>query len=219
MCHEPIRDRSAEYNHTVIALGVITILITISRLVFKQFFHPAKKLGSDDWAIFATLAICIAGLVIGIRGAAANGLGKDVWTLTIDEISRFALYFYVMEILYLAGISLVKLSISLFYLHLFSASVRPALLWATVIFNILYGLIFVTGAIFQCTPVNYYWTQYVEGSEGRCMNINLFGWLNAAIGLAIDLWMIILPLSQVLPLNLHWKKKVGVAIMFLLGTL
>jgi hypothetical protein len=148
-----------------------------------------------------------------------NGLGRDVWTLTTTEISQFVLYFYVSEILYLAGISLVKLSISLFYLHLFSTIVAPAVLWATVIFNVLYGLIFVTGAIFQCTPVDFYWMQYLDATDGHCININLFGWLNAAIGLIIDIWMLILPMSQVLPLKLHWKKKVGVAIMFLLGAL
>lgn len=198
---------------------MVTIVITVTRLIFKQFFHPAKKLGADDWAIFGTLAICITGLVIGIRGLTANGLGKDVWTLQTSEISQFVLYFYVLEILYLAGISLVKLSISLFYMNLFAATVAPAVLWATVIFNILYGLIFVTGAIFQCTPVDYYWRQYLDASDGHCININLFGWLNAGIGLVIDLWMIILPMSQVLPLRLHWKKKIGVAIMLLLGTL
>ncbi|KAK9441801.1 Extracellular membrane protein, CFEM domain protein [Metarhizium brunneum] len=217
-CQAPIRDRSAEFNNTVIALGVIAIFITATRLAFKQFVHPAKALGADDWAILGTLVICVAGLVIVLRGMTANGLGRDVWTVTPAQISRFVLYFYVMEILYLAGISLVKLSISLFYLRLFAATVRPAVLRATVAFNLLYGLIFVTGAIFQCIPVDFYWEQFFDPAEGACININLYGWLNAAIGLAIDLWMIALPMSQVLPLRLHWKKKVGVAIMFLLGT-
>jgi hypothetical protein len=214
-----VRDRSAEYNETVLALAVVTIVITVTRLVFKRFFHSAKRLGTDDWAIVGTLAICIAGLVIGFCGLTPNGLGRDVWTLTTTQISQFVLYFYVMEILYLAGISLVKLSISLFYLHLFSPVVSLLVLRATVTFNILYGIIFTTGAIFQCTPVDFYWRQYLDDTHGRCININLFGWLNAGIGLTIDLWMIILPMSQVLPMRLHWKKKVGVAIMLLLGTL
>ncbi|KAG8420083.1 hypothetical protein J3459_011395 [Metarhizium acridum] len=217
-CHAPVRDRAAEYNSTYIALGVVAIFITTTRLVFKQFFHPARELGSEDWAILGTLVICIAGLAIALGGMTANGLGRDVWTVTAAHISRSMLYFYVMEILYLAGTSLVKLSISLFYLRLFAATAGPAVLRATVAFNVLYGLIFVTGAVFQCTPVDYYWNQYFDAAEGSCINMNLFGWLNAAIGLAIDLWMIVLPMSQVVPLRLHWKKKVGVAIMFFLGT-
>lgn len=218
-CGAPVRDKTAKWNQTIIPLGVVTIVIVVIRLVFKRFFSATSRLGSDDWAITGTLAICIAGMVIGIDGLTANGMGKDVWTLTTNEISNVALYLYILEILYFAGMSLIKLSLSLFYLHIFSGPIIRKLLWATVVFNVLYGFTFVIAAIFQCSPIDYYWRRYLDAGHGTCVNINIFGWLNAAIGVAIDLWMIGLPLSQVIPLRLHWKKKIGVAIMFLLGTL
>ncbi|GJN71043.1 hypothetical protein PLICBS_005104 [Purpureocillium lilacinum] len=217
-CGAPVRDKTAKWNQTIIPLGVVTIVIVVIRLVFKRFFSATSRLGSDDWAITGTLAICIAGMVIGIDGLTANGMGKDVWTLTTNEISNVALYLYILEILYFAGMSLIKLSLSLFYLHIFSGPIIRKLLWATVVFNVLYGFTFVIAAIFQCSPIDYYWRRYLDAGHGSCVNINIFGWLNAAIGVAIDLWMIGLPLSQVIPLRLHWKKKIGVAIMFLLGT-
>ncbi|UNI16606.1 hypothetical protein JDV02_003033 [Purpureocillium takamizusanense] len=217
-CGAPVRDKTSQINDTIIPLGVVTLVIVIVRLVFKRFFSTTARLGSDDWAIAGTVAICIAGMVIGIDGLTANGIGKDVWTLTTKEVSNVALYLYILEILYFAGMSLIKLSLSLFYLHIFSGPIVRKLLWATVVFNILYGFAFVLAAIFQCSPIDYYWRRYLDAGHGTCVNINIFGWLNAAIGVAIDLWMIGLPLSQVIPLRLHWKKKIGVAIMFLLGT-
>ena len=51
------------------------------------------------------------------------------------------------------------------------------------------------------------------------LNKNAIGWANAAISVALDLWMIAIPLWQIRSLNLHWKKKIGVVIMFLVGTL
>ena len=39
------------------------------------------------------------------------------------------------------------------------------------------------------------------------------------VSVVIDVWMIAIPLSQIRKLELHWKKKVGAAIMFLTGTL
>ncbi|KND89226.1 hypothetical protein TOPH_06097 [Tolypocladium ophioglossoides CBS 100239] len=210
-CSVPVRDKAARYNIIAILLGVITILITATRLIFKQFFSHAKALDPDDWAILGTVAIYICGMFIGIEGLTAYGLGKDIWTLTTSEIPKFALYFYVMEILYLSGISLIKLSLSLFYLKIFSGLTIRRLLWGTVILNISYGFVFIVTAIFQCSP-------YLDGLRGHCVNTNLFGWLYAAISVAVDFWMIALPLSQVINLWLHWKKKIGVAIMFLLGT-
>ncbi|KAH6971295.1 hypothetical protein EDB80DRAFT_232663 [Ilyonectria destructans] len=217
-CNAPVRDRSNRYNATLIPLGVIALAITISRLLFKQFFSRAQALSSDDWAIMGTLGVSVSSLVIGFEGLTAYGLGKDIWTLTTAEITQFALYFYVMAILYTLAMSLVKLSLSLFYQTIFSGNISPYILWGTVTFNLLYGIAFVLAAIFQCSPVDYYWKQYLDGSEGQCVDINALVWLNAAIGVAVDLWMIALPLSQVIHLRLHWKQKIGVIIMFLLGT-
>lgn len=170
-----------------------------------------------------TLVVCISGTIIGVHGLIRYGLGKDVWTLTTTEIAKFAQYFYIMQILYLAGMSLIKLSLSLFYLQIFTGSgsmpIMRILLWTTIVINILYGVIFVILAVVVCSPVSFYWKRYLDDTQGRCININFFGWLNAGIGVFIDVWMIGLPLHQVLILQLHWKKKIGVVVMFMLGTL
>lgn len=202
-----------------ISLGTITVFFVLVRVIFKRFFSTTQTLGSDDKVILGTLALRISCTIINVRGMAAHGLGKDVWKLLPEELVTFAEFLYVMEVLYLAELSLIKLSLSLFYLNIFPGATIRRLLWGTAIFNILFGVTFVTTAIFQCTPVSYFWTQYEEHSSGRCININAFGWTNAAVSVAIDIWMIAIPLSQVGSLNLHWKKKVGVIIMFLTGTL
>ncbi|KAK3177409.1 hypothetical protein K4F52_009818 [Lecanicillium sp. MT-2017a] len=60
---------------------------------------------------------------------------------------------------------------------------------------------------------------YVEDINGKCTEINLLGWINGVVSVVIDVWMIGIPLSQIRKLELHWKKKIGAAIMFLTGTL
>ncbi|KAF5122578.1 Satratoxin biosynthesis SC1 cluster protein 4 [Metarhizium anisopliae] len=217
-CHAPVRDRSGQYVAVSIALGTITVLLVVTRLVFKQFFAANVGLAADDKVILVTLAIRISCIVINVRGLAAHGLGKDTWTLPSHELTSFAEWLYIMEVLYLAELSLIKLSLSLFYVRIFPGKTIRRLLWATVVTNALYGATFVVTAIFQCTPIDYFWTQYVEAhATGRCININAFGWANAAISVALDIWMISIPLSQIPKLKLHWTKKVGVSIMFLLG--
>lgn len=203
-----------------ISLGVITACLVVVRLAFKRFFSQRRQLGADDWAILATLVIGIPCTIINKVGLTAHGLGKDVWTLQPAKLPDFVLYFYVMEILYLAEMSIIKLSLSLFYLYIFPGTTTRRLLIGTAVFNIIFGFTFVTTAIFQCTPVSYYWTQYVDTqSGGRCINLNLFAWINASLAVALDVWMIAIPLSQIRKLELHWRKKIGVAVMFLTGTL
>jgi hypothetical protein len=219
-CHAPVRDRSGQYVAVSIALGTIAVLFVVVRLVFKQFFGTNGGLAPDDKVILGTLALRITCIIINVQGLAAHGVGKDTWTLQTHELTLFTEWLYIMEILYLAELSLIKLSLSLFFVRIFPGQILQKLLWATVIFNVVYGAAFVITAIFQCTPVSFFWTQYVEQhAAGKCININAFGWANAAISVALDIWMLGVPLSQIPKLKLHWTKKIGVALMFVLGAL
>ncbi|EFZ00714.1 Extracellular membrane protein, 8-cysteine region, CFEM [Metarhizium robertsii ARSEF 23] len=201
------------------ALCVITALLVVIRLLFKKFFSYRRELGADDWVILATVVIGVPCTIINKVGLTANGLGKDVWTIPVDQLIRFVMFFYIMEVLYLTEMALIKLSLSLFYLYIFPGSAIRRLLMGTAVFNVVFGFTFVTTGIFQCTPISRYWTQYVDhDSPGHCININLFAWVHAALNIALDVWMIAIPLSQIKKLELHWKKKIGVTLMFLLGT-
>lgn len=203
-----------------ILLGVITAVLIAARLIFKQFFSYCRRLSSDDWVILATLVVGVPCTIINAQGLTAHGLGKDVWTLIPAEILEFGKSFYILEILYVTEMALIKLSLSLFYLRIFPGQGIRRALWAIVTLNVICGIIFILIAIFQCAPVSYYWTQYVDDvSPGRCIDINAFGWGNAAVSVLIDFLMIAIPLSQVRKLELHWKKKVGVTVMFMTGTL
>jgi hypothetical protein len=44
-------------------------------------------------------------------------------------------------------------------------------------------------------------------------------WAGAAISIAIDLWMLVIPLSQIAHLHIHWKRKLAAALMFGVGAL
>ena len=203
-----------------LSLGVLTAVLIAARLIFKQFFSYSQRLSSDDWVILATLVVGMPCTIINAQGLTAHGLGKDVWTLRASDILDFGKYFYIMEVLYVTDVALIKLSLSFFYLRIFPGQGIRRALWATVMLNAVCGVTFISIAIFQCAPISYYWTQHVDAvSPGHCIDVNAFGWVNAAVSILIDFWMIAIPLSQVKNLELHWKKKIGVTLMFMTGTL
>ncbi|KAJ3478520.1 hypothetical protein NLG97_g8559 [Lecanicillium saksenae] len=50
------------------------------------------------------------------------------------------------------------------------------------------------------------------------MPIEPLAFANGALSVALDLMMILIPLGEVVQMQMHWKKKAGVIFMFLLGT-
>lgn len=217
-CHAPIRDKSQLLANTTLVLGIITGVLVLTRVVFKGFVTQ-MGLAMDDWLILAVTVFGIPNTYIGVKGTTANGLGRDVWTLPFDQITTFGKYFYVMTALYFALISLLKMSMLWFYLRIFPATGTRNVLWATIAFNAAFGVAFVFVAIFQCAPIRFFWEKWDGEHEGTCIDSNAMGWAHAAISITVDIWMLAIPLSQLPGLKLHWKKKIGVAMMFCVGTL
>lgn len=217
MCGAPVRDQSLESNITSVVLMSIACVVVFIRLGYQKL--TAGQLGMDDWFILCAALIGIPSAVLNVLGLTAHGLGRDIWTLTPEMITQFVMSFYIVSILYFAEVFILKLSLLFFYIKIFPGQVVRSLLWGTVVFDVLFGTAFVLTAIFQCTPIAYNWTSWKGTGGGTCVNINTVAWANAGISIALDLWMLALPLSQLRSLKLHWKKKIGVALMFCVGTL
>ncbi|KAK7935069.1 hypothetical protein PG985_000564 [Apiospora marii] len=217
MCGAPIRDKRSMYNVISCTLMAISCLLVIIRLAYKKLCTTVE-LGLDDYFIFLALLNCVPSAIINVHLLTRNGLGKDIWTLTPDQIEGFAKGFYAITICYFSEVFLLKLSILFFYLRIFPAKGMKRLLWATIVFDVLFGIAFVLVGIFQCTPISENWTAWKGTGEGHCANQSAIAWANAAISITMDVWMLAIPMSQLRSLNLHWKKKVGVGLMFCVGT-
>ncbi|KAG5952225.1 hypothetical protein E4U58_000888 [Claviceps cyperi] len=219
ICDEPIRDQRPQLTFANYLLDGIVILTVITRLVFKRFYSSTRRFGTEDWTIMVATVIAIMGSMIQTHVIMPSGLGRDIWTLSIPHLVRFGQYLYMMEILYFTLITLVKICLSLFYLNIFPGRGIRKLLWITVGFHVAFGLAFILKTTLQCRPVQYNWTRFDGNPQapGHCVDIHASGLANGILGVVADIWLIALPLTQLQKLRLHWKKKVGAAVMFMTG--
>ncbi|PQE29167.1 CFEM domain-containing protein [Rutstroemia sp. NJR-2017a BBW] len=239
-CNAPMRDRRGLYewisNVFVIATWVAFILRILSRYLSET------KFWWDDLTIALVMVSIFSGLgVVSILTilrllefrvqssmlsaawclykdvVAHNGLGKDIWTLTFKNISDVIHVFFAAELLYFAQMSLIKISILFFYLRLFPETLIRRFIHGTIIFNAMTFIVFDLLGLFQCRPINFYWERWDGEHKGVCLNINALAFTNAGISIVVDFWMLLLPLTQLFSLKLHWKRKIGVALMLSVG--
>ncbi|KAH7327789.1 putative PTH11-typeG-protein-coupled receptor [Stachybotrys elegans] len=215
-CGEPIRDRSREFTIVIDVISIISALFVVQRIVFKLW--AKLPFGADDWFTVITEIFCVPGTVIQIYGAVPNGLGRDFWTLGSGQRTDFFRNLYALQLLYLAQVSLLKLALLAFFMRIFTGTRIRRVLIGTVIFTAIYGTVFVAVAALQCTPINYLWQRWDGEHQGECMNVNAIAWSHSSISIALDIWMLAIPLWELKKIALDWKKKVGVALMFLIGT-
>ncbi|KAH7007709.1 hypothetical protein EDB80DRAFT_718997 [Ilyonectria destructans] len=215
-CRQPIRNRTPIFVNVTIVFGTLTGVFVLLRFVTKIFILN-RDLGLDDLIVLLAFLFGLPSTIMNIHGTASHGVGQDIWTLEFDQIYKFGFWFYILEVLYFAQLAVVKMAFLFFYLRIFSGRAYKVL-WSTIIFNTLYGILFTFLAIFQCTPVSFFWNRWDGEHSGKCLNINAIAWANASVSIALDLWMLAIPLWYVRSLNMHWKKKLGVTIMFIVGT-
>ncbi|KAL1794978.1 hypothetical protein ACET3X_006794 [Alternaria dauci] len=216
-CHAPIRYSGESIRASNLILSVVAVVCALSRIIYKAVFSVGE-LGYDDYSVLVTLVAGVPSVIIIDRAIVPNGLGRDVWTVSFEQITNFVRYLYALEILYFIQIALLKLTLLFFFLRIFPAPMIRRLLWATVAFNCLNGVAFIFAAIFQCRPISFYWTNWDKERSEQCIDINGLVWSNAIISIVLDIWMLALPLYEVFRLQLTWRKKLGVTVMFCVGT-
>jgi len=215
-CGAPVRDRS---EHLVTVSNVMTVLagvFVLVRIVYK-IVYMRSDLGLDDWFVTGSMAAAAATAAVTAHGIAPNGVGRDIWTLTGDQITNAIRFFFIEALIYFFKCMLIKLSLICFFMRIFTSRGTRNLLWATFIFTVLWGFTFVMATIFECKPISYFWDQWDGLHEGHCVSSDAIAWANAAINIALDFWILAIPLYQLHGLQLHWKKKVSVGLMFSVG--
>ncbi|KAE9567684.1 hypothetical protein CGMCC3_g16124 [Colletotrichum fructicola] len=147
------------------------------------------------------------------------GFGLDFWTLRYDTIVEFMKIFYAFANVYTLAIAALKATILFFYQRVFGGFSSPftTILWCTQTFNLLTFIGFTIPTIAQCQPLSFAWEGWDGRHEGFCLNILSMIVTHAAVNIGLDIWMLILPSTQVLRLNLRWREKAEILAMFGIG--
>ncbi|KAF5514100.1 hypothetical protein CGCF413_v001835 [Colletotrichum fructicola] len=164
--------------------------------------------------------VCTIPLVPLIYRSLNIGLGNPVWTVTPTKMVEFLQMLFATQILYVVGLMTLKASVLFFFLRIFPTRGFRTIVWATHGLNFLVGLIYIILTFAQCRPLSLYWTGWDKNESyknERCLDFNRFILSNAIINIILDVWMLILPLTQLYKLNLILRKKIGVMLMFSVG--
>lgn len=170
------------------------------------------------------------------------GFGKDIWTLPFNNITKIIQvshsiippgtigrirltkglllqYTWLTEIFYMAAMGFTKITILCLYLKVFPSKPFRTTCFVTIGVCIIFALVFSLGTVFHCWPVSYGWTEWSGETQGYCINFNAFAWAHAIVNIILDLFVIFLPIPQLLRLALGTRRKIHVILMFSVGFL
>ncbi|KAF4345319.1 integral membrane protein [Fusarium beomiforme] len=173
--------------------------------------------GIDDYLIVVASAFTVVQcIMMGLM--TFEGLGRDIWILDDETITRFHIYLLVVQYTYVLSLCFIKLSILFFFLRTFPDPTFRMIIKCTIVFNILTTIIFSICGALQRQPIYLLWEGWKEyPPRGITLDIPAIILAHAGINIALDVWMFVLPLTQLYSLGLKPKKKAGVMVIFGVG--
>lgn len=121
---------------------------------------------------------------------------------------------------YAMPLALIKLSILAFFLRVFPDPKFRRVVHATMAFIMImtigYGIVFAL----QRKPLRVFWEGWKEKDPpGMMLDTNASAISHGSINVALDVWMMILPMTQLWKIGIKQKKKFGIIAMFGVGVL
>ncbi|KAE8376829.1 hypothetical protein BDV26DRAFT_305352 [Aspergillus bertholletiae] len=214
-CGHPVRNNTEVVSIAGVAGGILAFIAFILRIIARMKCCGGE-FGVDDWVMAVTMLLTIALSSLSVV-LADTGLGKDIWTLPFNNITRILKIYFFDECLYLSILPLTKISILFFYLRVFPKRSFRTAVYAVIGLNVCYMIAFVLISVFQCRPLNGAWLHWDGEHQYQCNNINAQGWAAAIFNMALDFVVMIMPLRELYHLQLSLRKKLLVMFMFSLG--
>jgi len=147
------------------------------------------------------------------------GFGLHYWNIPAQSGVELLKLYYVCQMLYVlvqifSKVAILALYQRLFpgFIHYFQWSVR-----GMIVFMFTHGIVFLMLVVFQCRPINSIWDKTIDG---KCLPVNVaIGYTGAALSIAEDFIILLLPVYELWKLQMSNKKKLGIIFLLSMGSL
>ncbi|KAF1995169.1 hypothetical protein P154DRAFT_380442, partial [Amniculicola lignicola CBS 123094] len=210
-------------------VGVLLSALFVSVRVAQRLMK--NGLGLDDYTILASLvtsalltltecqgkSVVSTGNRVSYHTAVKYGYGRKYASIPRDKAFTARQWFYGAQIVYKVVPTLNKISITCLYYRIFAVSAKSfrTACHITLAFFIATGLAFTIGTVFQCQPIAAFWDKTITGA--KCFE-NEPWWISfAVIQILSDVWLMALPMRQVMKLSMTKTEKIGLCCVFSTG--
>ncbi|CAG1986809.1 unnamed protein product [Fusarium graminearum] len=202
----------------------ISFLFFMQRMYVKIFLTGGLQL--DDYLLIFSYILAVATVALCLHMFASGAGGVHVWEI---PITTFNIYLMVRThqalnpaahrtaIIYVLCGSLAKIALLIFYLRLSPQRWFKIAIYSSMFFISGYTIGLFFAVMFACHPINKNWDITVTG--GSCVNQPVLYFATAAVNIASDVILFVLPLPMVFKLQLPFKQKIGLMGIFTIGSL
>ncbi|KAK1975493.1 integral membrane protein [Colletotrichum cereale] len=213
LCRGYPKQQRRRYSYVFsVALPSLTTVIVALRCMAR--IKVTKKLWWDDGTALIALAFLI--VISGLGLANFNlGYGSHYWDIDPNNGKAILKIFYAQQMVYIFVQTFAKASIACFCSRVFTNKRFQLVIKFFMVFLFTHGFMFLMLLVFQCRPIQSNWDRFIKG---QCFNVTAIVYAGAACSILEDVFLIVLPIPELLKLQLNPKKRGALVFMFALGS-
>lgn len=203
---------ASEHAQTAVVVSSVCLGFAITAVVLRQYAQAlkGKPFAADAWFLIAALVVSSGLVGIAVYGAEHGGLGWPIQMLTTPAAGlRFQKLVFAGQILWAAAITLVRISLLIFYRRVFYV-VRPFMIANNIMIGLCAGYWL---SNFVATLCTYQWKRQAQTD----INYPSFLLISAVINMVLDIATLTLPLFVIRTLHVSTRKKIILGAIFWLG--
>ncbi|KAI0116551.1 hypothetical protein GGR51DRAFT_501763 [Nemania sp. FL0031] len=212
-------------NGNATTVGIISLCLALTSIavalrVYSRFFL-LRKVQLQDYLMLASFALYITLNVFYLRLVRYPGWFVHIWDLTLGEFTEFLHLGILSTSIFLGFYIPIKTAILLEWISIFipdGGDRRRTFYWSCQ-FILWANLLFCTSELLlvnlACTPHEYAWNRTIKG---HCTIDTADTSLAASVfAFATDVIIFFIPQRIIWTLNMTWRRKAGVSVVFALG--
>ncbi|KAL4877905.1 hypothetical protein BJY04DRAFT_230323 [Aspergillus karnatakaensis] len=199
----------------VMSLLLFLSVVTVSLRLYCRIFR-VHKVGADDYLIVAAMVVTIGmGVMNGFHIAIGTGQHLEYLDLEVVLIPTLK-HWYAYQLVYPITVGLVKFSILAQYYRIFEVKNFRIQVIVVGVFVMIYTIVCIFVNAFECHSKP--WRAWDPSFPEGCNNLPAAYFSTAAITIFTDLVILVMPLPQIVKLNLNRRRKYALIAIFLTGT-
>ncbi|KAF2703240.1 hypothetical protein K504DRAFT_520362 [Pleomassaria siparia CBS 279.74] len=217
---DPTHTLSDEQHRQNIMTGVsIAMTLVAVACVGLRVYTRARivrNMGAEDWTMVAAAFFVVVLMFEILIGAKLFKLSFSGASLTVVDMQNNIKLTLGIILVYKGVMTLIKISILLIYLRFAVSKTFGQLCKGTIYLLAVYQIIVIIVVPSQCRPLHKLW-DFIGTVQGQCISANDFYSFTSAFHIAMDVWILALPIKMFLSIQRPTREKVELCVVFGLG--
>ncbi|OQN97273.1 hypothetical protein B0A48_16815 [Cryoendolithus antarcticus] len=210
-----VNDQSAYPTIVSVAMSMTSIMLLTVVLRAYVRYRVVKAPGMDDYVTFLAAVTCIIYNVLAVYQTRL-GLGLPVSLRPKPSLAQYSVIQFSSRPVYMLGITCYKVALCFAYLRFVSPGmiIFRRLTWSLMGFIIISHFACTLVIILQCRPFR---KSFEASIPGSCLPLYPTWNATAAITIACDIIIFLLPVPVFAKLQIDRRRKLGLIFLFVLG--